>query len=371
MRPALPSRQKLHACLLALALLLSLSEAASAHVKWFCSNVDVHEAPKALTTVVSPTFLAGFALFTTLVFLGFLLDGAAGRRWPLLVSCGERFDLIEEKVVRIAIGAFFLLLWDKGAIVAWENGSRALLTPELDVGHAWIGLVQVMIALAVTTRFTCVFAALGILALYADGVWKFGLFHMTDYVFFPGIAAYLALSAWGTPAAVRARVPVLSGSLAFGLMWTAIEKFLYPQWTLQIVAFHPELAFGFNPRFAVVMAAFVEFTLAYFIMTGRGLVRFGALGYALIFVGAIPTFGHLDAVGHIPIVGILLAVCLHGSTPLQKVMRVQGLGRVRNAAAIAGVYVATLGVFFAMYYGLHAAEYGTTQAPERAVVVWR
>ena len=342
---------------------------ASAHVKWFCASADVRELPKAITAVASPTFLIGAGGFAALVFLGFLLDGAAERRWPLLASCGERFDEVEEKVVRVAVGAFFLLLWDKSAVVPWEHGTRSLLTPELDVAHAWIGTVQALIAVLVTTRFTCVFAALGILVLYGDGVWSFGLFHMTDYVFFPGIAAYLALTSLGTSRALRLRMPILSGSLAFGLMWTSVEKFVYPQWTLQIVTQHPELAFGFAPRFVVVMAGFVEFTLAYFIMTGRGLVRFGAAGYALIFSGAIPTFGHLDAVGHIPIIGILLAVCLHGCSPLQQVIRVRSLGRLQNAAAIAGVYVATLGVFFAMYYGLHFAEYGGSAPASPPVIV--
>ena len=371
MRPVFRAKRGARAFLAAAAGLVLATGSASAHVKWFCTSVDVREVPKALAAVATPVFLAAFALFALLVFAGFLLDGAVGRRWPLLASCGTRFDALEERLVRIAVGGFFLLLWDKGAVVPWEHGTRALLTPELDVVRPWIGTVQVVVAFAVTTRFTCVFAALGILVLYADGILQFGLFHMVDYVFFPGIAGYLALSAWATPAAVRLRMPILSGGLAFGLMWTAVEKFLYPQWTLQLVAVHPEIAFGFHPRFVVVMAGFVEFTLAYFIMTGRGLVRFGAAGYALIFVGAIPTFGHLDSVGHIPIVGILLAVCLHGASPLQQVMRIQGLGRLRNAAAIAGVYVATLGAFFAMYYGLHAAEYGTTPEAPRSVVVQR
>lgn len=371
MRPVFHTTLSRPASLLAGIGLALASSRASAHVKWFCTSVDVREMPRPLAAVVSPVFLAAFALFAVLVFAGFLLDGAAGRRWPLLASCGTRFDAVEERLVRIVIGGYFLLLWDKGAVVPWEHGSRALLTPELDVAHPWIGSVQLIVAAAVTTRFTCVLAALGILVLYADGIGTFGLFHMVDYVFFPGIAGYLALSAWATPAALRLRMPALSGGLAFGLMWTAVEKFLYPQWTLQVVATHPELAFGFGPRFVVVMAGFVEFTLAYFIMTGRGLVRFGAAGYALIFLGAVPSFGHLDAVGHIPIVGILLAVCLHGGSPLQQVIRVHGLGRLRNAAAISGVYVATLGAFFAMYYGLHAAEYGTAPAPPRSVVVQR
>lgn len=342
---------------------------ALAHVKWFCASADVREAPAAFGTVMSPVFLTAFTLFTVLVFLGFLLDGAAARRWPLLASCGDRFDGIEERVVRAVVGGFFLLLWDKSAVVPWEHGSRSLLTPELDVSQAWIGTVQVLIAIFTTTRTTCVFAAVGILALYGRGVAEFGMFHMTDYVFFPGMAAYLALTSYGTAGAIRLRVPVLSATLAFGLMWTAVEKFVYPQWTLQIVTAHPELAFGFPPRFVVVMAGFVEFTLAYFMVTGRGLVRLGAAGYALIFVAAIPTFGHLDTVGHIPIVGILLAVCLHGASPLQRVLRVQGLGRAANAAAIAGVYATSLTLFFAMYYGMHVAEFGVSQTPRRSVSV--
>ena len=62
---------------------------------------------------------------------------------------------------------------------------------------------------------------------------------------------------------------------------------------------------------------------------------------------------------------------MHGCSPLQQVMRVQGLRRPKNADAIAGVYVATLDVFFAMYYGLHAAEYGTAPELPRSVVVRR
>lgn len=368
MRPEFPAKQGRIASLLIVSICSLLGGPAAAHVKWFCASADVHEVPKAIETVVTPTFLAGFALFASLVFLGFLIDGMAERRWPSLASCGTRFDAVEERLVRVAIGAYFLLLWDKGAVAAWDEGSRVLLTPELAVARPWIGSAQFIVAVAVTTRPSCVLAAIGILALYVDGIRKFGIFHMTDYVFFPGIAVYLALVSFATPATVRWRVPILSGSLAFGLMWTAIEKLVYPQWTLQIVANHPELAFGFSPRFTVTMAAFVEFTLAYFIMTGRGLVRFGALGYALIFIGAIPTFGHLDAVGHIPIVGILLAVCLHGCSPLQEVMGIHGLGRVRNAAAIAGVYAVTLGMFFVMYYGLHMAEYGTPASMLRLVV---
>jgi len=153
-------------------------------------------------------------------------------------------------------------------------------------------------------------------------------------------------------------VPLLSGGLAFGLMWTAVEKFVFPQWTLDVVAQHPDLAFGFPRDFTVVVAGFVEFTLAFYVMTGRGLVRFGAAAFAAIFIAAIPEFGHLDAVGHMPIIAILAVVCMRGASPLQRLLRVANRGRTANAAAVSLLYLMSLTGFFGMYYGLHWVEYG-------------
>ncbi len=331
--------------------------AASAHVKWFCSIADVVPPPVPLAAVLTPLFAAIGCGFALLVFGGFLIDGVVARRWPRIASSGRSNVAIEEKLVRLAVGGFFLLLWDKGAVVLWERGG-AILTPELTNSAGWVGAVQFAVAVAIAWRSTCILAALGILVLYGYGIAQFGVFHMTDYVFFPGIAAYLALTTIDTPGALRFRVPLLSGSLAFGLMWTAIEKFVYPQWTLFVVAGHPDLTFGFPWGFVVVVAGFVEFTLAFYVMTGRGLVRFGAAAYAAIFIMAIPEFGHLDAVGHLPIIAILAVVGLRGGSPLQRLFGVLDRGRAFNAMAILLLYVVSLTGFFGLYYGLHWAEYG-------------
>lgn len=330
---------------------------ASAHVKWFCSIANVAQPPVELSHVLTPVFgLVGFG-FLLPVFSGFLVDGAVARKWPRLASSGEFYADTEDKLVRLAVGAFFLLLWDKGAFVSWERGS-AILTPELMANAGWIGALQFVIAVSVAWRGSCGVAAGGICLLYVYGITKFGVFHMTDYVFFLGIAAYLALTSFNSPGARGLRVPLLSASLAFSLMWTAIEKFVYPEWTLFIVAEHPDLAFGFPRGFAIVVAGFVEFTLAFYVMTGRGLVRFGAAAYASIFIAAIPEFGHLDSVGHIPIVSILAVVALRGGSPLQRMMGVLERGPAANAAAISLLYFVSLTGFFMMYYGLQWAEYG-------------
>ena len=291
-----------------------------------------------------------------MVFAGFVIDGVVARRWPRLASSGRSNVELEEKLVRLATGAFFLLLWDKGAVVLWERGD-AILTPELMAHSWWMNAAQFLVAASMAWRTSCSVGAAGICLLYGFGIYEFGIFHMTDYVFFLGLAAYLALTSIGTAGAHRLRVPLLSGALAFSLMWTAVEKFVYPDWTLFVVADHPDLAFGFPWSFVVVVAGFVEFTLAFYLMTGRGLVRFGAAAFASIFIAAIPEFGHLDAVGHIPIIAILAVVALRGASPLQRMLGVLERGPITNAAAIAGFYVVSLVGLFGLYYGLQWAEY--------------
>ncbi len=330
---------------------------ASAHVKWFCSISDVTQPPIALARVLTPLFMLVCAGSLALVFAGFLLDGAVARRWPRLAFSGRLHAATEEKLVRLAVGAYFLLLWNKGAVVLWERGD-SLLTPELLANVGWMGAVQFAVALATGWRRTCIVAAAGIVVLYGYGITRFGVFHMTDYMFFPGLAAYLALTTLGTERAQRLRVPLLAASLAFSLMWTAIEKFVYPEWTLFVVAAHPDLTFGFPAGFVIVVAGFVEFTLAFYLVTGRGLVRFGAAAYAAIFLAAIPEFGHLDATGHIPIIGILLVVCLRGASPWPRLVGIADPGGLRRAASVTTLYAVSLTGLFAMYYGMQWAEYG-------------
>ena len=264
-------------------------------MKWFCSTADVTLPPIALSRVLTPVFGTVCGGFVLMVFAGFLLDGAVAQRWPRLASSGHLNAETEEKLVRLPAGAFFLLLWDKGAVVLWERGD-AILTPDgkrLVDGRAAMG----------NRRFDRLASHLHPwrgwnlhpLWLWNCAVWPF---HMTNYVFFPGIAAYLVLTSIGSPGSLRLRVPLLAGGLAFDLMWTAIEKFVYPEWTLFVVAEHPDLAFGFPWLFVVVVAAFVGFTLAFYIMMDRGLVRFGAAAFAAIFIAGIPEFGHLRTVVH-------------------------------------------------------------------------
>ena len=334
---------------------------AHAHVKWFCGVIDLRAPPKSLATVLSPMFLTRAVAFLALVTLGTAIDAVLSRRWPRLDSGSSRLDFLEEIVVRLGLGAYMLSLCANLAVVPWGPATDgAIITPDLLVGTQVIRVVQFLIAACLVLRRTCPLAGFGIAGLYAFGLVRYGLFYMTDYVFFLGLAAYLILSLPNLrqrPSWHGWRVPILVASLAFSLMWTAIEKFLYPGWTNIVLALYPSVAMGFPAPFVTLTAGFVEFTLAFYLLVGHSLLRPGAFIFMSIFILAIPSFGILDAVGHLPIVAIFLVVIIHGVSRLQRLIRPQGTRAWRAAASVAGLYVGILIVQTAMYYGLQTTTW--------------
>ena len=53
--------------------------------------------------------------------------------------------------------------------------------------------------------------------------------------------------------------------------------------------------------------------VAFYLLVGRTLVRVDAAIVTLVLLAAIPEFGALDTVGHLPFVVMLLALILHGA----------------------------------------------------------
>ena len=178
---------------------------------------------------------------------------------------------------------------------------------------------------------------------------------MLDYVYFIGIAVFLA--GVSVSRLSRFRVEVMTGCLAFSIMWTAIEKFVYPQWTQQILEKHSSMAMGMPFGLFIVFAAFVEFTLAFYLATGRGLLRPGAFALLLVFIAAMPAFGMLDVVGHLPLIAILGVPVMAGDSALQRFWRLPDRGIVLNAAATCFLYTFALSLFFVLYYGVQWLEY--------------
>ena len=159
------------------------------------------------------------------------------------------------------------------------------------------------------------------------------------------------------PRLSHVRIPAMTGCLAFSIMWTAIEKFVYPQWTAQVLETHGHMAMGMPSGLFIVVAAFVEFTLAFYLATGRGMLRVGTLVLLIVFIAAMPEFGRSDVVGHLPLIAILGVPLMGGNSALQRFWRVPGRGMVVNAAAACLLYTLSLTLFFLAYYGVQRLEY--------------
>ena len=339
------------------ALVMVLPVKASAHVKWFCSIADVRADPLPLTAVLSATFLRVAGLFLLISAVGYAADHLGRSLWPVTAHPSVRRRRLEDVIVRVTVGLFFFFLWHGHVVVVWEKGGT-ILTPELVLSSQLITDLQLVVAISMLWRRALVLGGVAIALLYACGVWAYGVFHMTDYLFFPGLAIFFARDPREPPATAPWRTTLLTGSLALSLMWTAIEKFLYPAWTAEVVALHPSTSFGFDIPFVIVVAGFIEFSLAFHILIGTGLARLGSALFAVIFISAIPDFGHLDAVGHLMILGILAAGMIRGVSALGPIVRPLESTTARDTASCLILYVCSFIFMTTAYYGLHWIEYG-------------
>ena len=317
---------------------------ASAHVKWFCA-FDIAGQPVGLENVLCPDFevLVGFA--TLLMVAAALLEGTAFGA-ALLRATGRALQPLETQsdvLIRAVGGFFFVSLWAIGGI---------LLTPELKTTSPLIPFLHLTIAAGLLWRQTLIVSALGIVTLFAVALHDYGTFHLMDYPIFLGFAGYLALTAlrW-TPWGVRP-LDVARWATAITLMWASVEKWAYPAWSFPLFVTHPQVGMGFEPEFFMRAAGVVEFALSFALIWTPLFRRVSGLILAGMFLAAIAPFGKLDAVGHAPIIALVLAIVADGSSAPVAVRRPVAWLPVGFAAALTG--------FILAYYVLHATMFGTT-----------
>jgi hypothetical protein len=318
---------------------IALADVAAAHVKWFvaCEPSDSPILPRA---VLTETLLLFSVLFISVFYVACRIEQSAiGEFLTNLLERAttflrERLDVLLRAVAAIS----FSLLWVDGTVV---------LTPELKGNSGWLSAIQLLIPIFLAARAMLPAAAAGIIVVYGYGVASYGLFHMLDYPVFLGLAVYFALSITDDPRIVALRLSCLRWSVALSLLWPAMEKFLYPTWIAPILIEHPELTLGFDVTTVITAAGVVEFGLSFAMLWTPLLRRLGALALAALLIAATFDFGKLDAVGHLMVVAILLAVVAEpGTAP----------ARCRPALAPVVSGAALLAAIF-LYSGLHALYY--------------
>jgi hypothetical protein len=323
---------------------IPFASVAHAHVKWFVT-CEPSDNPIPLQAVLTERFWLFSALFITVFYaacqaeqtaIGALLMKFLDRATAFL---RERIDVLLRAVAAVS----FSLLWVDGSV---------MLTPELKGNSFSLAAIQALIPIFLVARATLPAAAAGIIVLYGCGIASYGLFHMLDYPVFLGLAVYFGLSVTAN-ARVRAfRANCLRWCVALSLLWPAMEKFLYPGWIAPIAIEHPELTLGFDVATVTTAAGVVEFGLAFAMFWTPLVRRLGALALALLLFAATFDFGKLDAVGHLMLIAVLLAVvadpgaeaphCRPALAPI-----------VSGAALLAAIF---------LYAGIHTLYYGSRAA---------
>ena len=315
---------------------------AQAHVKWF-SHYSVPQQPLPLHRVFSATAFWQFNITAAIIMLllGYLEPGTIATAFMRsLDRMGAGLKPRIEALYRGGGACFFTALWVLGTVI---------MTPELKTDWAFIPWLQLAIAVGMFWRRTLPLSALGIAFLYAYGVYAYGIFHMLDYPIFLGVAAYLALTAFEQDLFGLRPLDVARWAAALTLMWAAMEKWAYPDWTYPVLATHPEIAMDLNPHFYMISAGVLEFGLAFALLCSPLIRRMGALVLTVMFVSAVFDFGKIDAIGHSMIIVILLGILVDEKP------------EARHRPFVAPIaYFGSLAAYLGAYWGLHAVLYGTT-----------
>ena len=325
----------------------------NAHVKWF-STYDSSENPISIKEVISipgywPVFVISAVFIYFMVYADTKMDFL--NRYIKISRYQKLKQLPEDFVYRSFIQTlviFFSSVWAMGGIV---------LTPELEHESVYVAGIQILILVSLMTKSTAKYAGFGIFALWLYGVKEYGLFHLADYMIFLGIAVFMIIGGDRRQNKVSSvAFFILYLSISWTLQWASVEKWVYPGWSYPLLEQKPYLTLGFSKEIFMVMAGFVEFTLAFLLiaLTGACFVV-TAIALALVFILAIVDFGKVDAIGHIAIIIALFLMAIKGPCHLNYWFASLDVDPSRRALKILCLYFVALIFFTTIYYGL---QYG-------------
>jgi hypothetical protein len=286
-----------------------------AHVKWF---EDPAQYPLRADLIVSSRtvlLLCGCVIALALLWSAQRLLGSA--YWPELPFLRQ-----------MAIGAPTLLAVQAAIGLVNAATTPALFAPQLRLGLDALGLalaaVQLLIAFSFITGLLDWAAALVLIGL---GPIAFGLFRADDVLeqlFWVGIGVVLLAIGRYSVRGDQARFPGWSGRAIAALRVIAGIAILVP--TLTEKLWNPDIALAFleeRPHFNVLrfagvddplfvlMAGVVEGVIGVALASGL-LTRVVILGMWLPFNAGIPFLPAQELLGHLPILGIMYFLLVHG-----------------------------------------------------------
>jgi hypothetical protein len=273
-----------------------------AHVKWF-SKFSFGDPPRGLSEVITPTFLA-LALLSVVVVTALVPVDAWLQQRPWVRRINQSLAARSDRsrlVMRVGTGVVLLLAWQTDVV----------LVPDLHTPAPWVGWFEFGLAALLLFEATTALAGAGLFLLFSLGAREVGLYYMLDYLLVLGVGYYLIASGMRDRRVAASALPALYATVGFSLCWAALEKVVWPDWALSVLNEHQQLALGLDPRFFLLAAAFIEFSLGYLLIINL-LQRPLALIITLTFFTTTTVFGKTEVLGHTLIHAALIVFLLEG-----------------------------------------------------------
>ncbi len=326
-----------------------------AHVKWF-AVFDVTAAPKQIGAVLNGQFVTFFLVSVIAVCAFFAADRTAYRRGLLrdFDARLKRLDDLSVLILRLSAAVFLISLW-----VWYElQGTAFYITPELKTHSAYVPWLQLALGCCALFRRSVPAVSLGIFAFFGFAIRDYGLFHLLDYMIFVGLAYFFVVATITRGKWRQSGFVVLFAATGITLLWAAMEKFAYPDWSYSMLHSHTGMLMGLQPETFMVLAGFVEFSVAFILLGAVSIAgRIVALVFQAIFMLAIFEFGPLDAIGHLMIIAILFVLFLRGPTNAREILVLREKSVAMEVYFMMGLYFLAFVMIFIAYYGLHAVLY--------------
>ncbi len=270
-----------------------------AHVKWF---TEVTPEKEEIEHILSPMFM-------TITFLVAALLAVLTQLLPLLdkIPITKKIDGILDKYRR---SSRYILKYGTAIALIIQVLAGTLFAPEFAITNQFIRILlwATIILLLIPFHYATKAGALLLFGLFIYQLTQSGLFHMLDYGFYLAIVGVLLvgrtkLEDWG--------FPFLYLGTGLSLCWVAVEKWVYPAMSIDIIHQHAVPTFGFPPGVFVVFAAFIEFVVGYLLIVGI-LNRLLAFVLTLIFITTTMLFGVTEIIGHLMIHIVLIIFIIEG-----------------------------------------------------------
>lgn len=328
-------KKRLAAGLAALVLLV-VPVTAHAHVKWF---TGIKPVKVTVEEILSPLFM-GTALGVA-VLLALLTQAL-----PVLNNLGP-LRAVDLRLDRLRKTSRYILKYGTAAALLVQVLTGALFAPEFhpEAPAARVVLWITIALLAIPHHVATKLGALAGLGLFVYMTVSIGAFHMLDYGFYIAIFVVLMLGKtpyedWG--------FPFLYLGTGLSLCWVAVEKWVYPNLSLDIIEHHGVPTFGFAPEIFIVLSAFIEFVVGYCLIVGI-LNRLLALVLTVIFILTTMLFGWTEVVGHLMIHIILVIFIIEGTGFYQPPIKMHRT-RLDQMVFVSLNFLFALATFLLIYY---------------------